>query len=436
MSGAFDPYHRWLGIPPEEQPPDHYRLLGVNRFESDPAVIETAADRQMRHLRTYETGPHSALAQRLVNELAAARGVLTSADKRIYDFELRRLDEEIAGLTLLKAHVQCAYKEAALLPTRAQHESPEQVATAVARLVVETRQKVESCLVHFRVLRGTDLVLEITSGPVMVPMAWEDSAAESACDGAWLLLVLLARKASREVVPFGPGYELPSDADALAQALASRFRQGMPDWVLSAPVEKLHRLAEVAGAECDARIARATGSFHALWKDWRRRGQPTEAAGGAGPEAAAANREAKAAAVAATLAALAAGKEIDPAIAHATEPQWREYHQRRWRELRRERAQRRVKAVWFFIFATIAVVFIGESHIFYWVGELLAPNQPPAYGEGPDLTPLQRGWCGLAGIVAAFVALAFYMAWHELREKHGVPREPLIPDDTRAPGPF
>jgi hypothetical protein len=28
MAG-FDPYHVWLGIPPHEQPPNHYRLLGI-----------------------------------------------------------------------------------------------------------------------------------------------------------------------------------------------------------------------------------------------------------------------------------------------------------------------------------------------------------------------------------------------------------------------
>jgi len=40
----FDPYHKWLGIPPDEQPPDHYRLLAVRRFEDDPDVIAAAAD--------------------------------------------------------------------------------------------------------------------------------------------------------------------------------------------------------------------------------------------------------------------------------------------------------------------------------------------------------------------------------------------------------
>ena len=42
MSDAFDPYHRWLGIPPDEQPPHHYRLLGINAFETDPEVIRDA----------------------------------------------------------------------------------------------------------------------------------------------------------------------------------------------------------------------------------------------------------------------------------------------------------------------------------------------------------------------------------------------------------
>ncbi len=29
----FDPYHKWLGIPPDEQPANHYRLLGLELFE-------------------------------------------------------------------------------------------------------------------------------------------------------------------------------------------------------------------------------------------------------------------------------------------------------------------------------------------------------------------------------------------------------------------
>jgi len=51
MSEPFDPYHRWLGIRPEEQPADHYRLLALARFEDEPEVIRDAAEQRMRHVR-------------------------------------------------------------------------------------------------------------------------------------------------------------------------------------------------------------------------------------------------------------------------------------------------------------------------------------------------------------------------------------------------
>ena len=38
MSSGFDPYHKWLGIPPQDQPPNHYRLLGVELFETDNGI--------------------------------------------------------------------------------------------------------------------------------------------------------------------------------------------------------------------------------------------------------------------------------------------------------------------------------------------------------------------------------------------------------------
>src|SRR5688572_1794287 len=33
MTEPFDAYYTWLGIPPAEQPPHFYRLLGVQPFE-------------------------------------------------------------------------------------------------------------------------------------------------------------------------------------------------------------------------------------------------------------------------------------------------------------------------------------------------------------------------------------------------------------------
>ena len=90
MGRAFDPYHKWLGIPPEEQPADYYRLLGIQTFEADPDVIQAAADQRMAHLRNYQTGQRADLSQRLLNEVAAARvGLLNPAKKAAYDKKLR-----------------------------------------------------------------------------------------------------------------------------------------------------------------------------------------------------------------------------------------------------------------------------------------------------------------------------------------------------------
>ena len=85
----FDYYHIWLGIAPDEQPPDYYRLLGVRRFESDPVVISNAADRQMKHVKSFQNGPHFHYSQKLLNELSAARiCLLNSSSKRPYDQEI------------------------------------------------------------------------------------------------------------------------------------------------------------------------------------------------------------------------------------------------------------------------------------------------------------------------------------------------------------
>jgi hypothetical protein len=90
MSTPFDPYYKWLGIPPQEQPPHFYRLLGISIFEPDPDVIAAAADRSLAQLRTHATGQYSALSQRMLNEVAFAKQCLLIPARRAeYDARLR-----------------------------------------------------------------------------------------------------------------------------------------------------------------------------------------------------------------------------------------------------------------------------------------------------------------------------------------------------------
>jgi hypothetical protein len=87
----FDPYHKWLGVPPEEQPPNHYRLLGIQMFESDPDVIESAATRQITHVRSFAIGKHGELTQAILNEIAEAKLCLLLPErKRKYDNSLNK----------------------------------------------------------------------------------------------------------------------------------------------------------------------------------------------------------------------------------------------------------------------------------------------------------------------------------------------------------
>lgn len=97
MPEEFDAYRKWLGIPAEEQPPHHYRLLGIAPFEDDPDVIQNAADRQMAHVRNFQAGKHALLAKRILNELSSAKVCLLNAGKKAdYDALFR---SQLAGVT-------------------------------------------------------------------------------------------------------------------------------------------------------------------------------------------------------------------------------------------------------------------------------------------------------------------------------------------------
>ncbi len=92
MPDDFDPYYVWLGIGAEEQPANHYRLLGIRPFEPNADVIDNAADRQTAHLRTLQSGQQGKHTQRLLNEVAAARLCLLKPEsKAAYDQKLRAM---------------------------------------------------------------------------------------------------------------------------------------------------------------------------------------------------------------------------------------------------------------------------------------------------------------------------------------------------------
>jgi hypothetical protein len=150
MSHSLDPYHLWLGIPPGEQPPTAYRLLGLRPLESDTEVIANAADRQTLHLRTFQLGEHSELSERLLNEVAAARvTLLDPAKKARYDEQLRARTERI-GVTRAPAQPASSPSKPALLgiprpvrtvpprpmPPRRRRRLPRWIAPAVVVVVL------------------------------------------------------------------------------------------------------------------------------------------------------------------------------------------------------------------------------------------------------------------------------------------------------------
>jgi serine/threonine protein kinase len=90
MPPKFDVLHKWLGIPPAEQPPHAYRLLGVAPFEDDADVIANAADQRMLFIKSQSAGPNATVGEGLLNQIAAARLCLLNPSKKAaYDKSLR-----------------------------------------------------------------------------------------------------------------------------------------------------------------------------------------------------------------------------------------------------------------------------------------------------------------------------------------------------------
>jgi type IV pilus assembly protein PilM len=85
-SAPFNPYHKWLGIRESQTPPNHYRLLGIELWETDEEVIREAYSRQANHVKSFATGPQRKLCEQILTELQAARDTLVEPNlRRPYD---------------------------------------------------------------------------------------------------------------------------------------------------------------------------------------------------------------------------------------------------------------------------------------------------------------------------------------------------------------
>lgn len=90
---VFDPYHIWLGIPPDRRPPTHYELLGIRPDETNVDVINAALIRQSAYVRNFQKGKHTDDATRILNELSAANVCLTDpALRSAYDATLGKAE--------------------------------------------------------------------------------------------------------------------------------------------------------------------------------------------------------------------------------------------------------------------------------------------------------------------------------------------------------
>ena len=90
MPAEFDPYRELLGIETPGRPPDHYTLLGLKLFESDPQRIDAADTQRMGQLQDMANSELVDHSQRLLNEMSAARRCLLNAVQKVaYDETLR-----------------------------------------------------------------------------------------------------------------------------------------------------------------------------------------------------------------------------------------------------------------------------------------------------------------------------------------------------------
>lgn len=132
MSDAFNPYEAWLGIPTAEQPPDCYRLLGLPPFECEPRLIRHRVEEQIARVRALASPGREAVAQWLIDQIAAAHACLIApAAKAAYDEQLRLRLAELAASAPGEPFAASAASDTAA-DTKAPHAAPDASTRAVS----------------------------------------------------------------------------------------------------------------------------------------------------------------------------------------------------------------------------------------------------------------------------------------------------------------
>lgn len=220
MSETFNGYHVWLGIPANEQPPNHYRLLGIAVFESDLDVIDHAADRQMAHVRTFQSGRHQALSQQILNELANARLCLLNAPRKAeYDEQLRAKLDSVpkAAPVLVGKALPVAQAAVPVMPAQAPPLAPGMAGPGKTATKPVTAKPVSAGPVASGSVSGT----KISSGSTLVS---NKSAGATLADDLMIDIEPSDGDSSR-----GGGFTAGS-ATMLRPRSKRRLGQGNPGW--------------------------------------------------------------------------------------------------------------------------------------------------------------------------------------------------------------
>ena len=100
----MNPYHRWLGLPPELTRPTYYELLGVSPGEQSPERIAAAAGTVLARLQQVDPGQYQRLHGELRARIERARQTLADPSRRSrYDERLKHQQQETPATTSAEA---------------------------------------------------------------------------------------------------------------------------------------------------------------------------------------------------------------------------------------------------------------------------------------------------------------------------------------------